>query len=95
MLFSAAGGKDIEKYPRYYVDYATTAPELLRKAKPVDANLDADSQARFDAAIRATGKPAADVVWVPVVARKSNLVMLLDRASGQPLRAAAVNPWAG
>src|ERR1700752_3212328 len=72
MLFSAAGGKDIEKYPRYYVDYTTAAPELLQKAKPIDAlaNLDAQSHARLVAAIHATGKPADRIVWVPVVARK-------------------------
>ena len=97
VLFSGIAGKDIEKYPRHYVDYATSAPALLQKAQTLDAlsKLDAESRGRLNAAIRGTGKPPEGIVWVPMLARKSNLVMLLDRATGQPLRAVAVNPWAG
>lgn len=97
VLFSGAEGKDIEKFPRYYVDYATSAPELLQKAKSLDAlpKLDVESRAHLDAAVRASGQPPENIVWVPMLARRASLVMLLDRASGQPLRAVAVNPWTG
>jgi len=95
ILFSAVAGKDIEKYPRYYVDYAQAAPHLLEKAKPLDAltKLDSEAVTRLDTAVHASGKARDAIVWVPVVARKAVLVMLLDRAGGQPLNAVAINPW--
>ena len=96
VLFSSVGGgKDIEDYPKYYVDYTVAAPGLLSKAKPVDAVpiRSAEDRATLDAAIARTGKPVDQIVWVPIIARKESLVMLLDRQTGTPLRALAINPW--
>jgi hypothetical protein len=95
ILFSGVAGKDVDKFPRYYVDYASVAQDLVKKAQPLDAltKLDAESRADLDAAVRGTGKAATDIVWVPMLARKASIVMLLDRATGAPLHAVAVNPW--
>jgi len=94
LLFSGIAGKDVDRYPRYYVDYTTIAPQFVAKARSVDAlaKLDFASRARLEAAVRDTGKSMKDVVWVPMLARKATMVMLLDRATGTPLRAVAVNP---
>lgn len=96
VLFSSVAGKDIEDYPKYYVDYDVAAPALLKKAKPLDAlkPAGADERAELDSALARTRLPASQIAWVPLVARKANLVMLLDRESGKPLRAVSVNPWA-
>jgi hypothetical protein len=96
LLFqSVGGGKDADKMPRYYVDYDKAAPGLLERAKPVDALKPADESERaaLAAGIAKTGKKPHDLVWVPVVAREHSIIMLLDRATGAPLRAVAVNPW--
>lgn len=95
ILFSGVAGKDVEKFPRYYVDYDAVAPQLLQKAQPLDAltKLNAASRAEVDAAVRASGKAAADLVWLPMLARKATIVMLLDRATGAPVKAVAVDPW--
>jgi len=95
VLFSATAGKDIDEYPQYYVDYSAAAEGLLKKAKPLDQLPDRDPQAdkRLATAIRDSGQPEAQLVWVPLVARKESLVMLLDRDSGKPLRAVELNPW--
>jgi hypothetical protein len=96
LLFSGAAGKDIEKYPRYYVDYTSVAQEVLKKAEPLDvlrAKLNAESRGRLEAAVRATGKAAETVVWVPLLTRKAVMVMMLDARTGVPLHAVAVNPW--
>ncbi|MEO7433186.1 MAG: TfpX/TfpZ family type IV pilin accessory protein [Dokdonella sp.] len=95
VLFAGTAGKDIEQFPKYYVDYDVAAPALLKKAKPLDALKPANpqEQANLDAAIAKSGHAADSIVWVPLVARKASLVMLLDRESGAVLRPASVNPW--
>jgi hypothetical protein len=95
VLFSATAGKDIEEYPQYYVDYAAAAEGFLKKAKPLDQlpERNAETNERLATAIRKSGESQDHLVWVPIVARKENLVMLLDRDSGKPLRAVAINPW--
>ena len=95
MFSSIGGGKDVDKLPKYYADFAKSAPDLLKHAKPIDALKITDESGRdqLAEAIRKTGEAPQDLVWVPLMARKANLTMLLDAKSGQPLRAVAVNPW--
>lgn len=95
VLFGKKGGKDIDELPEYWVDYSKAAPDLLKKAKTLDAVPvhDDDERQRLAAAVRETGAADSQVVWVPLVALKASLVMLLDRETGKPLRAVAINPW--
>lgn len=95
IMFSATAGRDIEDYPEYYVDYAASAADLLKRAKSLDALKirDAEQRQLLDTAIGRTGKPSESIVWVPLVARNANLVMLLDSQTGTPLRAVEINPW--
>lgn len=96
ILMSSLAGKDVDRLPQYYVDYADAAPALLQKAKPLDELRvpDAASQQTLNAALARAGVTPDEVLWVPLVARKANLVMLLRREDGKPLRAVAINPWA-
>jgi len=90
------GGKDIDRLPRLYVDYPEVAPKLLSRARPVRELLDgrgAQERGALASALARIGRAADDVAWVPLVARKANLVMLLDPAAGTPLGAVAVDPW--
>ena len=95
LLFSGLAGKDIERFPEYYVDYREAAAGLLRRAKPLDQLVLAGpaDQDALAAAINATGKPRAALVFVPIVARRASLTMLLDAQTGAPLRAVAIYPW--
>jgi hypothetical protein len=95
ILFGKTGGKDIDQLPKYYVDYASAAPDLLKRAKALNELPLRDNEARdlLASAVRKTGEPADHLVWVPIVARKGVLTMLLDRDDGRPLRAIRINPW--
>jgi hypothetical protein len=94
VLFSSIGGKDIDKYPEYYVEYDAAAPGLLKHAKELSALKISDPKERksLDAALAALGNPDR-IVWVPLAALKANSIMLLDRENGRALGAVAVNPW--
>ncbi len=83
------------RFPEYYVEYAAAAAGLLKHAKPLESLKISDGEERkaLDDALAGLRKPAAEIVWVPLTALKANIVMLLDRANGEPLQAVAVNPW--
>jgi hypothetical protein len=95
VLFSSLGGKDVEEMPKYYVDYPDVVQTLLTKARPISAlpAPDAEAQRRLDLALHQIGLPVDQLTWVPIVALKANMIMLLDSRDGSPLRAVAVNPW--
>lgn len=94
LLFSAVAGKDIEKFPQYYVDYAQITPKLLTRAKPLDALRKAHPEAAplLDAWLRKHPRTNASVVYLPIRAR-TDVTMLLDSNSGEPLDALPIDPW--
>lgn len=94
LLFSGAGGKDLEKFPKYYVDYITHSASLLERAHSLDKVHDTPAaHALVDAWLLKHPYPRADVVWVPLVARRDDMTMLLDRNSGEVLGALPIDPW--
>jgi hypothetical protein len=94
LLFSGLAGKDVDKFPQYYVDYATGATDLLKQAKSLDELHPRDADAtRLADVVRQTGRTPDHLMWVPVMVRKASLTMLLDRDSGEPLHAVAIDPW--
>jgi hypothetical protein len=95
ILFGKTGGKDIDVLPKYYVDYARAAPDLLKRAKSLDALplRDDEDRDKLATALSATQAERDAIVWVPIVARKASLTMLLDAHTGRPIRAIAVDPW--
>jgi hypothetical protein len=95
LLFSSIGGKDLEKFPQYYVDYADVAPSLLKFAKPLDDLKKSKPRAwpLIDAYLSAHRLQSNEFVWLPIDARRASMTMLMDRATGRPIRAFAVDPW--
>lgn len=95
LLMSGMKGKDIEKYPKYYVDYAEESANLLARAKPLESlrKLRPDSATQLDRWLDKHSRTDISIAWVPVVARESSLTMLLDAKTGEVLAALPINPW--
>jgi len=95
LAFSGLAGKDVESFPRYYVDYASEVPTLLLRARPLaDLRRRGERASReIDAWLAAHGRAESAVVWLPVLARHASVSMLLDAQSGTPLAALAIDPW--
>jgi hypothetical protein len=95
LVFSALSGKDVEKFPRYYVDYRQEVPKLLTRAQPVSRlrSLNPENVGTIDAWLRRHQRAEGSIVWLPIVARMGDLVMLMDRESGEPLEAVELRPW--
>jgi hypothetical protein len=91
----ALKGRDIQNMPRYYRDYAEGAKSLIAHAQPLDALQQKKPQSRTKIAewLRNSGRAADATAWVPLHARKADLIMLLDKQTAQPLGALAIDPW--
>lgn len=95
LMFSGLAGKDIEKFPKYYVPYADAAEDLLKRAHPLDElrRMHPAHTGEIDAWLRRHDVHDKELVWVPVVARDSDLCMLMDKANGEPIGAIELDPW--
>lgn len=95
LLFSGLGGKDIEQFPKYYVDYARAVPGLLKRAKTIAALKASHPQtaAPLDDWLRGNNRQEADVVCVPLKAKAGFLTALLDARSGAILDVLPFDPW--
>ncbi|MBN8480616.1 MAG: hypothetical protein J0L88_03380 [Xanthomonadales bacterium] len=95
MFATAAGGADIERLPVNYVAYDDEKPHLLARAKPLEDLREKSAAASdaVDAWLRERARAEAEVVWLPIKARRASLTMLLDARTGDLLGAIDVNPW--
>ncbi|WP_347262376.1 TfpX/TfpZ family type IV pilin accessory protein [Rudaea sp.] len=95
LLFSGLAGKDLEKFPKYYVPYAEVAEAMLAKARPL-VDLAAKSpadKALVDRYVAASGQSIDRFAYLPLHGRTEEYTMVLSRADKQPLDALAVDPW--
>jgi hypothetical protein len=94
LAFAALHGRDVQYQPKYYREFSAVGKNLLAKAKPLAA-LKAKPGATTTIAtwLERNQRAENSVVWLPVVARKGDLTMLLDATTGEPLQALAIDPW--
>jgi hypothetical protein len=95
MMFSATAGKDIENYPKHFVAYGAESASLLKRAHPLsDLRAKKPSDAPvLDAWLAAHARSEDEVMWMPLVARKAVMVMLVDARSGAVIGPLEINPW--
>lgn len=81
----ALAGRDIGMRPEYWKPYADARADALARAKPV-SDLRArhpERAAELDAAVQRTGLAQQQLVFLPLMARKTDWVMLLDAKSAE------------
>jgi len=95
LLFSGIVGKDLEKFPKYYVPYAEIADAMQARAKPL-ADLAAKSPANkaiVDQYLASGTVSIGELAYLPLHGRTGEYTMILSTVSKRPLDAIAVNPW--
>lgn len=95
LAMSASAGKDIDKFPKYYVPYAQVADGLIAHAHPLTTLIakhpeQAQIVNRF---VSHSGQTFANLVYLPLQGRLQSFTMVLSTQSQQPLAALDVNPW--
>lgn len=95
MLLNGIAGKDVEKFPEYYVDYAKVAQDILAHGKPLDVLRKKHPEATsiLDVWLRDHQRDPATLRWLPLMTHRMNLIMILDHSTGQVLDALPIDPW--
>lgn len=96
ILFSGLAGKDLEKFPQYYVSYSAIAPTLLSHAVSLDAfeSKHSNSATEINGWLQANpSHSAVDVLALPLLARKQSLTVLIQGSGGAILDVLAIDPW--
>jgi hypothetical protein len=84
---AALGGVDLSARPDLWEPYDASKERVLQAARPVQElkSRFASQTADIDAAVTASGRQVEDLVYLPMVGRKSFWTVLLDRKTAQPL----------
>lgn len=96
MTMEALGGIQLAARPELWGPYATERQEVLQAAKPVAALVKKFPQraAEIEAAVRKTGKPADQVLFLPLLARKELAwTVLLDASTAEILDYLPLDPY--
>jgi len=92
---SALAGRDVEKFPQYYVPYDQVADQIIAHGKPLTALMakgPAES-AQVGAFLAAHGLKQEDVVFVPLHGHDASVAMVISVRSKQPVGTLPIDPW--
>lgn len=91
----ALAGKDVEKFPKYYVEFAQVAAKLLERSHPLTDTMKKSAAAAAEVAafVRAHGGAAADYRSLPIQGHVTTFTMIVSAKTGQPLGALPIIPW--
>jgi len=92
---AALGGKDIDRFPRYYVPYTQVAAAMLAHSRPLAEMIKKSEQGsekvrRFLASHHAD---PADFRSLPLQGRVADFIMVVSAKTGWPSTALAIDPW--
>ncbi len=92
ILESSFEGKDLQRFPQYYVAYLGEAAAALKRAKPLAA-VHAKAPEAIERELARLGRLPDSVRVLPLRAKKKDGLVLLDASSGVPLSILLVDPW--
>ncbi len=84
---AALGGVHLGLQAQLWQPYEASRPEVLKVGKPMEElrKRFTKESALIDAAVKSAGRTDAQLLWVPMVARKSFWTVLVDAQTGKPL----------
>jgi len=94
-MMSALAGKDVDKFPKYYVPYAQVSEALLARSLPL-ADVMKKSAQNAELAQHFLANQRADVSdyrALPLHGRVADFTMVISAKTGQPLTALTIDPW--
>lgn len=89
MLLNAnLAGEDLQHFPRYYVPYEESRPEILAKAEPLARvrKLEPAAASIVDQWLAGSGVREQDVLFLRLRARHGWVAVLVDRRTAQPVK---------
>jgi hypothetical protein len=95
LAMAAMVGASIGIFPQHYVPYATVARDAVARGQPI-AKLrtrNGEQAADIDAWVAASGKPEAELRYLPLAARHGDMTVIVAAASGDVLGVLPIDPW--
>jgi hypothetical protein len=95
IMVSAAGGVDVQGYPRYYVPYDDVRKDVLAKAAPL-ADLrkyNADNREAVGRLAGRLGRAEETLRFLPLKTDRAELAAIVDAQTGEVLHYAPLKPW--
>jgi hypothetical protein len=95
LVFTAASGKDVPQFPKYYVSYADIAADVLKKAKPLAALVKdkPDAKAAVQSFVTGSGRAQSDFVYVPLMGRGGAMTAVLDARDAKIVGYLSIDPY--
>jgi hypothetical protein len=96
ILFSAVGGAgDIETMPQHFVAYREQAMDAARAARPLSELKQAhpDQMAEVQAAVEKSGLVEEALGYLPMVGKRHDIAVLIDKSNGDIKGYVDVDPW--
>ena len=94
-MFASVGGVDLHYFPQHYVDYDEVRKDVIAHAAPIAKLrlLNPGARERIDAIVAGTGRPEGALDFLPMRSGKNDLAVVVDGATAEVLRIAALRPW--
>lgn len=96
MFETLSGGRDIEFRPEFYRPYPGPDPAAISAAgRDLRGRLagQAAARARFKALLVRNGLRDDEVTFAPLVGKRRDLALVVERATARPLGAIDIDPW--
>lgn len=95
IMMSAAGGRDINTYPRFFAPYEATAAQAAAKARPLEElkPYNRGREAEIDALPSKYGRAGSGLVFLPLKTGKADLAVILAAGTGAVLGLEPLIPW--
>jgi len=95
LAMSGMAGKDVEKFPKYYLPYSQVEEELMTHAHPLSslAGNHPRQASRIDGFVARHGGNMKDFVYLPLQGRLDAFTMVLSTQTRQPVGALDIDPW--
>jgi len=92
---AAMFGGSIGVFPQHYVAYATQARTALARSEPLATlrKKHPEGAADIDVVVNASGRPEAQLRFLPLQARHGDMTVIVDSKDGAVVGVAAVDPW--
>lgn len=88
------GGKDIQYFPRYYVEYREVSGDAARRAAPLAKlrALNPGRESEVDALVASSG-PESRLGFLPMRAGKRDMAVIVETGGGALVALAGLRPW--
>lgn len=88
-------GDDVQYMPEYYVSYISQKEAVLKKIKPLSGlkPYNKNKEQQLQLLVEKYQNAKLDIGYIPIKGKVNNLIMVVNRVTGEPLEKSDIRPW--